>query len=248
MKAQAVLFDAIMFMLLSAVSVGIIFSFLSTYGRQETAVLQSANILNYVQGIMKTSYFIDASTLYNTNITYKGGEVLNCSDLQNFYGVSVAQLLKKDLSDGVFDNMYGNSPAPGKKALRCLMYEVMQPFSQAGYDYHVDIINYSAVSSASPSSYNQYPYFETKNGSESYLTNFSVGFAPDLPQYDCGQAPDFTCYNVTQTLNSSSIMTIGTPFFVTPAGSDNSIEYAVNLCVWKQQGPSSPKCSTSHLS
>ena len=239
MKAQAVLFDAIMFMLLSSVSVAIIFSFLSTYGQQENAVLQSANILNYVQSIMKISYFIDASTLYNTNIAY-GVVPLNCSDLQNFYGVSVAQLLKKDLSDGIFDNMFGSSPAPGKKALRCLMYQIMQPFSQAGYDYHVDIINYSAVS---PS--NTYPHFSSPLIASPPFTNASVGFAPDLPQYACGQAPDFTCYTVSQTLNSTSIMTVGTPFFVTPAGQNTSTEYVLNLCVWKQQGPSNSICAIS---
>jgi hypothetical protein len=251
MKAQAVLFYSIMFMLLSAVSVAIIFSFLSTYGQQETAVLQSANTLNYVQSIMKVAYFIDASTLYNVNIDYGNGIPLNCTYLQNFQGVTVAQLLKKDLSDysikgisGAFDNMFGNSPAPGKKALRCLMYEVMQPFVDAGYDYHVDIYNLSMLSLTTP-----YPFF-TPNDSAvgSYpFTNYSVGFAPDLPQYSCGQDPNFNCYNVTKTLNSTSIMTVGTPFFVTdPSG--NSSEFVVNLCVWKQQYPISSNCNITNSS
>ncbi len=242
MKAQAVLFDAIMFMLLSSVSVAIIFSFISTYGQQETAVLQSANILNYIQSIIKVSYFIDASTLYKTNITYgpdKADNILiplDCSTLSNFYGVSVAQLLKKDLSDGAFNNLFGSSPAPGKKALRCLMYQVMQPFTTAGYDYHVDIVNLSQVSPP----FIQYPYIPPSLP--------SVGYAPDMPQYDCGQASDFTCYNVSQTLNSTSIMTVGTPFFITPAGQNTSIEYVINLCVWKQQNPINNDCKINLIS
>ena len=242
MKGQAVLFDAIMFMLLSSVSVAIIFSFLSTYGQQETAVLQSANILNYIQSIVKVSYFIDASTLYNVTGHYgSSGVSLNCSYLQNFYGVSVAQLLKKDLSDGQFNNMFGNSsPAPGKEALRCLMFQVMQPFVSAGYDYHMDIINYSLVQSGSLN--NIYPSLNPSNGNTidyPFFTTFSVGYAPDLT--DCGQATDFNCYNVTQTLNSTSIMTVGTPFFVT-SSNGNTSEFVINLCVWKQQYRSSSTC------
>lgn len=154
MKAQAAIFDGIIFLLLSTFSASLIYVSVANYGQQEDAVMRSAHVMNYMQSFMKSIYFVNAQTLagvcqgdacaapwYQDLADPEKG----CKSLETYLGsISVTDLLKRDLADPetmLLDNKYGGIPARGKTATRCAAKELMKPFADAGYKYYVEVVN-----------------------------------------------------------------------------------------------------------
>ncbi|NUN11477.1 hypothetical protein HUU53_02430 [Candidatus Micrarchaeota archaeon] len=119
MKGQVSLFDGITFLLIAAVSSALVFSFVGGYGESEQRAINSAHVLNYMQSVVKTMYYVDASTLTKVNsegiAAYEafndasGAEIWpeiddpnqGCPALEKFQGsIKVTDLLKRDLADG----------------------------------------------------------------------------------------------------------------------------------------------------
>jgi hypothetical protein len=165
-RAQASLFDGITFLMLVMASVVMLFVSLSSYGQLQNTMVNQAHIQNYMLDAFKSIYYIDASTLsgvtckdepyYCRNPDACSSDVRNnvpgypncnmgCDQLKNWTGITVAELIKKDMRDfdvsnptaTGLDDMYGSSPAPGKLAARCAFMKILEPFSTAGYSYLV---------------------------------------------------------------------------------------------------------------
>lgn len=64
-RSQAAITDAIILLLVASFSSALIFSFVGSWGSDHDAVLRSAYVLNYMQSVSKSMYYIDASTLQN---------------------------------------------------------------------------------------------------------------------------------------------------------------------------------------
>ena len=64
-RAQAALFDGLMFLMLVIFAVGMMFTSLNSYTISQDKVMRSAYQINYVQSSMKAIYYLDASTLQN---------------------------------------------------------------------------------------------------------------------------------------------------------------------------------------
>ncbi|MFH0835599.1 MAG: hypothetical protein V1834_00360 [Candidatus Micrarchaeota archaeon] len=66
---------------------------------------------------------------------------MDCDNLKLYpRGITVADLLKKDLADNQLDNKFGTvAIAPGRLALRCALKELMQPISYAGFKYLAEV-------------------------------------------------------------------------------------------------------------
>lgn len=147
MKGQASLFDGITFLLLATLASGIVFSQAGGFGVEEGKVIRSAYVLNYMQMVVKTVYYLDASTLQF--VTPEGLLAYNdlageCSKLRDYPGnVGVADLMKRDLTEQVprFDDLFEGSNVLGKTSARCAMKELMKPFAFAGYNYLVEVLD-----------------------------------------------------------------------------------------------------------
>lgn len=156
-KGQPALFDGIAFLLICSFTSSIVYVAVSNYGDQENQAMNSAHALNYMQTVMKSMYYIDASQLSRVNdvkayppdsngVSHIDPVYvdLKCRQLSQYSGeVSVADLLKNDLNDPNevnLDDMYGNAPSPGLTAMRCTMKELMKPFVLAGYDYMMEVL------------------------------------------------------------------------------------------------------------
>lgn len=233
-RAQAAIFDGIMFLLLTSFSVAIIFSFLNTYGEAQDRVLRSSNVINYMHSIMKEIYYVDANTLskaseptikgdyLNESVVYAG---LNCSNLSQ-WGISVGDVVKKDMLDGNLDDKFGDKGgiALGKLSLRCLFKEIMKPFRQAGYHYFAEILetnNYKPIhvfggslapSGGAPVGSPYYPF--------PWITD--VVQNPAAPEvYSC----------VSPAINTTSLLAVSTPFRILN-GTANT-DYLIRVCVWR---------------
>lgn len=151
MKGQSGVFDGIFFLLVVTVSITMMFSFASKYGSAQTQVLDTHRNLNFISALMKSVYYLDASSLaeikYGDNqhpaLTTSPYYGMDCSILKDFKNTLVSDLVKRDLNDLVLDNRYaeGNNwiSAPGKMALRCALYEFMRPYETGGLKYFVEI-------------------------------------------------------------------------------------------------------------
>jgi hypothetical protein len=157
-SAQASLFDGITFLTLVMASIAIIFVSLSGYGAAQNSVINRAHLTSYLQNSFKAAYYVEAATLSavacndepyycdsESDCRAGGNCVMGCDRLQTWTGVSVAELLKRDMRDydplvqgSGLDDKFGLSAAPGKLAARCAFKEIFQPFSTAGYSYMVD--------------------------------------------------------------------------------------------------------------
>lgn len=62
-RSQAAITDAIILLLVTTFASVLVFSFIGTWGNDHDAVLRSAYVLNYMQSVSKSMYYIDASTL-----------------------------------------------------------------------------------------------------------------------------------------------------------------------------------------
>jgi hypothetical protein len=162
-RAQAALFDGILFLLLVMFSVSMIYAYLTTYGVAQERTLRSSHEINYMQTIVKSLYAVDVSALKNVpqwevspdEVVNPAYADLNCSVLEGYPGrLSVAELLKKDLSDysgtacgddpactarSKLDDSFGGAAAPGTTALRCALKEFMKPFTFAGIQYLAEV-------------------------------------------------------------------------------------------------------------
>ncbi|GEM_PF-1044603 len=162
-RAQAAIFDGITLLLLASISSALIFSFVGTYGAQQDRVLRSAYILNYMQSVVKASYYVDASTLsFVNNVEYgldaRGIERKNnleiyldlaesktgCKALEKYSGsFSVSELLKRDLAENIpkLDDQFDTTDALGITAYKCAVKELMKPFWYSGFYYGFDVID-----------------------------------------------------------------------------------------------------------
>jgi hypothetical protein len=140
------------------VSIAIIFVSLSGYGNLQNSIIDKAHITSYLQDSIKAMYYLDASTLSTFSCRdepYYCNQPdecridsskcnMGCEELETWTGISVAELLKRDLRDydgtvGTgLDDKYGPAPAPGKLAARCAFMKILEPFSSGGYTYIVD--------------------------------------------------------------------------------------------------------------
>ena len=120
-RSQAAITDAIILLLVATFSVSLIFDFVGNWGNDQDTVLRSAYVLNYMQSVVKTMYYVDASTLSNIDsngiTVYKyalaeGGFSgdsdtppeydldVQCKKLEKYPGtLRVTDLLKRDLGD-----------------------------------------------------------------------------------------------------------------------------------------------------
>lgn len=162
-RAQASFFDGLMFMLITVISVTLIFLSLDAYSAANDKVLRTAYLSNYLQSSAKMLYYVDVSTLKNIKdycndpefvgnlpggsgyyCRNKENNALHCDGLSKYQGrVSVADLIKRDVDDsdgqGNFDDKFGTSEQKGRTALRCAMKEIMKPFTFSGYRYLTEI-------------------------------------------------------------------------------------------------------------
>ncbi len=231
-RAQAAIFDGIMFLLLSSFSVAIIFSFLNNYGAAQDRVMQSANIVNYMHGVMKQIYYVDASTLANVDNygnAFPGdygdeknvyGE-MNCSNLSK-WSSSVADVVKKDLLDGKLDDKFGNQGgiALGKTALRCLFKETMKPFRQAGYHYFVEILN--------PDTY--FPLQAPTGTYNASPNSYPLPWVTDLQSTNADTPIVWGCAD--PKINTTSILAVSMPFRVLNENAQNE-DYQIRVCIWR---------------
>jgi len=138
--------------------IAIIFVSLSGYGSMQNTIINRAHMTNYLQNSFKTIYYVETATLASVTCNDEpyycnsesacrssGDCVMGCDELSSWTGLSVAELIKRDMRDyssasaGTgLDDTFGLSRAPGKLAARCAFKEIFQSFSTAGYSYMVD--------------------------------------------------------------------------------------------------------------
>lgn len=240
-RGQAAIFDGIMFLLLVSFSVAMMFSFLSDYGNAQSRMLRSSHSLNYVQGIGKTLYSLDVSTLANTELPAVSGAPapLQCMELEKFSSNSVADLLKRDVSDGRFDNKFGESTganAPGRLALRCALFELMKPVVQSGFDYNAEILDGSS---------NFRPFQIHPQDPEQYLiTNLEENdeiYQAALRGAD-GNGNGNGCGSISGVLKGKQLLAIATPFRVFDESGealDSALrrDHQLRICMWPSEQP-----------
>ncbi|MFH1246752.1 MAG: hypothetical protein V1644_00065 [Candidatus Micrarchaeota archaeon] len=241
-KAQAAIFDGIMFLLLVSFSVAMMFSFLSDYGQSQSKILRSSHSLNYVQGIGKVLYSLDVSTLSNTMLPSTSPDVnvpLQCSGLEKFRSNTVADLLKRDVSDGKFDNKFNTGEeiatanAPGKLALRCALYELMKPVVQSGFDYNAEILdgsNFRPFDITSSTDMEGYLITNLQQDSSIYQAAAGVG----------GESGN-GCGSISRALKGKQLLAIATPFRVFDESGDSPEldaiprDHQLRVCMWPSE-------------
>ena len=226
-KAQAAVFDGIMFLLLVSFSVGMMFMFLSDYGNSQAKILRSSHLLNYAQSIGKTLYALDVAQLKSTEFpeSIDGNLPVKCTALERFRGNTVADLLKRDVSDRKFDNKFGESDianAPGKLALRCALTEIMKPVVGSGFDYYAEVLDDDASPRFSP-----FPLSST-DPEQILVTN--------LPTNDViySHAVANGCDGISTNLKSKQLLAIATPFRVFDE-SGTKHDHQLRICMWPSE-------------
>ncbi len=225
MKAQAAIFDGIMFLLLVSLSVAMMFAFLSDYGNAQSRILRSSHSLNYVQGIGKAIYSLDASTLGVVDLG-RNWPYDNCDALDKFRSNTVADLLKRDVADGNFDNKFGQSDeanAPGKLALRCALSELMKPVVGSGFDYHAEILSGDASPRFSP-----FP-LSPEDTEPVLITNL----APGDVIYEAAENSR-GCDSISSALQGKQLLAISTPFRVFDEDG-GAHDHQLRICMWPSE-------------
>lgn len=220
-RGQAAIFDGITFLLLVSASVALMFAFLGEYGTAEAKVLRSSHTLNYVQSIGKTIYYLDASLLANAE---------DCNELQAFTSNSVADLIKRDISDSSFDDRFGESEeanSPGKTALRCGLNELMKPVLGAGFDYHAEILSADRVDFG--------PFPPTANSPE-LITSLPAGdrlyeVAKGTVGGEFGAGG---CDSISRALKEKQLLAIATPFRVLDTAGGQH-DHQLRICMWPSE-------------
>jgi len=232
-KGQAAIFDGIMFLLLVSISVAMMFSFLANYGQSQTRILQSSHLLNYVQSIGKTLYHVDAASLSDVDLADVGGRrwpYKGCSELRSFNSNTVADLIKRDVVDGKFDNKFGTSStpnAPGKIALRCALKELMKPIVGAGYDYNAEILDVDA--GLKP--FNLQPD-DAEGENPRIVTTLDPTNAADQRIYTA--AVTNGCDAISQALKGKQLLAIATPFRVFD-DTGQKHDHQLRICMWPSE-------------
>lgn len=252
-RAQAAIFDGINLLLLAAISSALIFSFVSTYGTQQDRVLRSAYILNYMQSVVKASYYIDASTLGKIdnrestvnrvgNPTTTPLEIYKdladpqtgCKALERYSGsFSVTELLKRDLAenDAKLDDEFDGTKAAGITAYKCAIKELMKPFWYAGFYYGFDVVDMDRADGAAVR-------VMPKGGVPEYPQTRLI---TDYPAFLKNGAPDQfgLCANAKGI--SPDVVTVQVPFKVIYVDTktfppDRHLRsYALSFCIWHPQ-------------
>jgi hypothetical protein len=229
MKGQAAIFDAITFLLLVVFSVSMMYVFLADYGSSQDRVIRSAHVLNYMQALTKSIFFIDANSVSEVQ-PYRdltGADLgPSCASLKEYpASISVADLLKNDVSDSKLDDHVtapGSSGTgalkPGLTASRCALKELMKPFTTSGFNYFAEVVDpkfYGPPCQASRA----VPV--TGRPITNYFTTPLCGC--DDPQ-----------------LSSQALLTVAAPFrALSPSTADNYTNteetFVFRVCIWPQQ-------------
>ena len=230
-RGQAAIFDGIMFLLLVSFSVAMMFSFLSDYGNSQARTLRSAHLLNYVQSIGKSVYSLDVSQLAETDLTKQPIEwqtrgFHNCEQLASFGSNTVADLLKRDVSDGKFDNQFGESDeanAPSKLALRCALFELMKPVVGSGFDYNAEVLS-------GDSNPRFTPFYDATSEEPVLITNLPE----DNAIYQVALAGR-GCGSISQELKGKQLLAISTPFRVFDEDGVTPHNHQLRICMWPSE-------------
>jgi hypothetical protein len=235
-RGQAALYDAIFFLLLVTAACTMVYVFVGSYGASEDQVIRSAHTMNFMQSIMKAVYFIDAQAVSKVSSEQSGvleGEKVypgldapkGCNILAKWPAtLSVADLLKKDLSDPdptdvKMDDLFGGAQAPGRLAMRCMMKEIMKPFSYAGYYYLADVVKLKEVDVVLP----------VPNGFK--VTNYDAHNLESRQSFSCEDAK-------TEAGLSARLLAVSTPFRVMVWDNEGNADerpYALRICIWPRQ-------------
>ncbi len=216
-RGQAAIFDGITFLLLASLSASMVFFFLSTYGNSQERTLGNAHVLNFMLAAFKAVYSVEASSLGGVALPEDSGGSHTCSVLSDWRGVSVSDVLKKDLRDGKLDDLYGIAPSPGLTALRCGSASVFKEFTDAGYSYFVEVDKIEAGG----------PVLLAPSGG--HLNNSDLSATSDQRITSCSQALP------------ADPFVVATPFRVFKcsgsgqSGSCQSDDYELRGCLWQTQ-------------
>ncbi len=214
-RGQAAIFDGITFLMLAAFSVTMVYVFLTSYGNSQQNTLANAHVLNYMLDSFKSFYSVEANTLSTVHLEEDGGKncqtsaTCTCSDLSLWNGITVADLLKKDLRDKKLDDKYGQSDAPGLTALRCASNEAFKTFTDGGFSYYVEVRTEAKNLMAPPSA------------SQKNATNIQAikNCEQELPANPFFVATPFRVFKCTSGVGGS-------------CSSDN---YVLKVCLWNTQ-------------
>ena len=233
MRGQASLFDGITFLLLATAASAMVFVQVGNYGVEESKVLRSAFVLNYMQSVVKAMYSLDSSTLqYVTSEglgAYKDLDsgASKCADLVNYAGnVGVADLIKRDLTEAIprLDDSFDGSPILGKTAARCAMKELMKPFAFAGFDYIFEVLDQDTADASNPAG-RPVPYEST--GSPKLVSNQFLRKG--------GREIFLDCDAVSRGVSDSQA--VSAPFQVVYTSNANGFDqdtrrYRLRFCIW----------------
>ena len=239
-RAQAAVFDGIMFLLLVSLSCTFVFVFVSSYGQQEDQVMRSAYLLNYMQSVMKAVYFIDASQVSGIRVVGDAEAELypslDCAITKDYPGtVSVSDLVKRDIGDPAqthpqgpaLDDKFGSAMSPGRTALRCTLKELMKPLALSGYKYFAEFLDQRLPTPESPSG-------KAVEQPDVRITN-SVLFAElAKPRFENNQlVQDSGCELVKNA--GANLLSVASPFRVIDylGGGESSNRYIFRICVWQ---------------
>ncbi|VVB67750.1 Uncharacterised protein [Candidatus Norongarragalina meridionalis] len=235
-RAQAAVFDGIMFLLLVSLSCTFVFVTVASYGQQEDQVMRSAYMLNYMQSVMKSVYFIDASTISNIKPDATLYPNLDCLKTKDYPGtVSVSDLVKRDVGDPAqthplgpaLDDKFGTADSPGKTALRCSLEELMKPLSLSGYKYFSEFLDQRRPTAESPSG-------KAVTQPETRITN-SILFAKLAePAKQEGQIVQPSGCELAKNAGAN-VLSVASPFRVINyiGGGETSNRYIFRICVWQ---------------
>lgn len=235
-RSQAAIFDGIMFLLLVTLSASLVFVSVSSYGQQQDAVMRSAHVLNYMQSVMKSLYYVNAVTLKDVPEEEKvtAYKDLKCKVLDKYLGsISVTDLLKRDLADPdevVLDDKYGGIDAFGRTAMRCAAKELMKPFAFSGYKYFVEVIDPSKQPRDFP------------NGQPISVVGKRITNSLDpkvLGEDEKGQATAPGCQGAADA--GYKLLSVSAPFRVVPPASSPECQdgidctryYVLRVCIWQ---------------
>lgn len=250
-RGQAAIFDGIMFLMLVSISVALMFNFVGAYGQAQNKVLRSSHLLNYVHSIGKSLYFVDVSTVASVDLNNPNGAIpakslgqgvseldptYTCEKLAGYKSNSVAELMKRDLSDGFFDNKYGNDEdqgnTPGRLALRCAAAELMKPITSAGFDFNIDLLPPGGNGNGRPPT-----SIRPIDPDDKAVSN--VNDVPELSQFLLGDAPT-GCDGIASKLRGKQLLAVTFPFSVFNENDDaeiraDKLQYTVRICVWPSE-------------
>lgn len=250
LKGQAAIFDGVLFLMLVSISVALMFNFAGSYGQTQSKVLRSSHLLNYVHSIGKTLYFVDVSLVSQVDLNDRAtsghgvssiNEDFTCNKLKVYKSNSVAELMKRDLSDSKFDNTYGDSQVnsgntPGRLALRCSAAMLLKPITTSGYDYNIDVLTPSAGAGSGPS---VVPVFETDLDDRT-VSSLNDEKGRQIREFALQREAPLGCDGIALKLKGKQILAVTFPFSVFNENDDfnvraEKLQYTVRICIWPSE-------------